>query len=402
MTDSTSFRLTTEARVSAFDAWLRTRFVELNTALEELYFRQADRAVVQGTGDPIKMQLLNEGRELIIGILSARPAESPGADRFELLGDVGFYMAACRRHELTEPDRETRSPLTEASTLALILGSSLGVAPRCTTVHLQFQNRAAGGAYKCFTALEAERVFSAFNTRAQVAYMRAADALLRIRPLDISHPVAYDLLVAAEQALIDVQRYNKNLFDALDVDRFFYSVRPYFKPHRVGVNVYRGANAGDFAGVNEVDMLLGLCRADDPAYAQLVAEKLPYLAPEDQLRLERCLGYSSFLDDLLDLAEQSAGATWFAKNATQFLRVCEAHGKAAAQHHELLVSRFIETPSAHLPEEQKEDLTSSGPPLSVLLAALERLAARRQALDRDDIPSRYAELQRLRSLVEST
>jgi hypothetical protein len=40
-------------------------------------------------------------------------------------------MAACRRHELTEPSREHTSPLREASALALQLGASLGVTPRC-------------------------------------------------------------------------------------------------------------------------------------------------------------------------------------------------------------------------------------------------------------------------------
>jgi hypothetical protein len=52
----------------------------------------------------------------------------------------------------------------------------------------------------------------------------------------------------------------------LDVDRFFYSVRPYYKPYRVGRQEYRGANAGDFSGINEIDLLLGLCRANDPYY----------------------------------------------------------------------------------------------------------------------------------------
>ena len=388
-----------DAPIAAFDAWLRTRFVELNTELEEKYFSESDRTAVRGIGDATKTELLSEGRALISAVCLARPMARSAADRYELLGNVGFFMAACRRHELTESNRES-CPLEEAATLALSLGSSLGVAPRCTTVHLQFQNRAIDGAYKCFTSLEAERVFTDFNTRAQLAYMRAADALLRIRPLNICHPVAYDLLVVAEQALCDVRQYNDRLYDELDVDRFFYCVRPYFRPYRVGAHEYRGANAGDFAGINEIDLLLGLCRMDDPTYARLITEKMPYLSPADQQRLQRCTGYPSFLDALLSDADRYADRAWFVRNAAQFLRVCEAYGETAAQHHERLVARFIEKPTESLPAERLEGITASGPPLPALLRTLEGLAARRQAVDRDDIPSRHDDLDRLRTLVE--
>ena len=96
--------------------------------------------------------------------------------------------------------------------------------------------------------------------------MRAADALMRIPPLGISHPVAETLFDDARRALEDVGRFNDVLYAELDVDRFFYSVRPYYKPYRVGRQEYRGANAGDFSGINEIDLLLGLCRGNDPYY----------------------------------------------------------------------------------------------------------------------------------------
>ena len=35
--------------------------------------------------------------------------------------------------------------------------------------------------------------------------------------------------------------------------RFFFCARPYYKPHRVGKEVYRGANAGDFAAAPRDD-----------------------------------------------------------------------------------------------------------------------------------------------------
>ena len=62
-------------------------------------------------------------------------------------------------------------------------------------------------------------------------------------------------------------------------------MRPYYKPYRVGRQEYRGANAGDFSGINEIDLLLGLCRANDPYYAQLLMDKMLFLLPADQARL---------------------------------------------------------------------------------------------------------------------
>ena len=41
-------------------------------------------------------------------------------------------------------------------------------------------------------------------------------------------------------------------------------------------------------------------------------------------------------------------------------------------------------------------MTASGPPLPVLLKALKTLSDLRAAVDRDDIPSRFADLQKLK------
>ena len=90
---------------------------------------------------------------------------------------------------------------------------------------------------------------------------------MRIAPLGVSHPVAETLFDDATSALEDVATFNEILFTRLDVDRFFFSVRPYYKPYRVGRSEYSGANAGDFSGINEIDLLLGLCRGNDPYYS---------------------------------------------------------------------------------------------------------------------------------------
>lgn len=391
--------LTANAR--AFDEWIRTRFVELNTQLEELYFAQPDRASVEGIGEPLKEELVREGRECILRLLDEGNTDEGFERAYEVLGDVGLYMAACRRHEITEPSRERRSPLTEASALAMQLGASLGVAPRIATSHLETHNRAIDGDYKRFTALPDERVFTDYNTRALFAFKRAADALVRILPLGISHPVARDLLLTAEDALHEVRRLYGELARELNTDRFFYCVRPYFKPYRVGLHEYRGMNAGDFAGINEIDLLLGLCQANEPSYSQLLVDKFLFMRPDDQARLRDCMRQQSLLDRLLEQVDSSGSKPWFKQAAAAFLAVCDAHGAAAAQHHDGLVRTFIELPSRALPEEMMTDITASGPPLAVVLRALEKLRDLRMAADRDDIPTRHRDLERLRATLGS-
>lgn len=384
-------------KVSAFDHWIRTRFVELNTSLEDIYYAQENRAAVQSVGDDIKTQLLEEGKSHIVGLLEEGNTDQ-GFDRgFALLGNVGLYMGACRRHEITEPSREHTSPLLEASALALQLGATLGVAPRFATSHLATHNPALHGKYKTFTALEAETLFLEYNTRGVFAYKRAADALVRILPLGVSHPVTYDLLSTAREALENVIGFNDALFEKLDRDRFFYCVRPYYKPYRVGLHEWRGANAGDFAGINEIDLLLGLCNANSLSYSQLLVDKLLYMMPEDQARLRDVMRRKSLLNDFLDHVASDGNEPWFQKNGRMFLDVIDAHGRTAAQHHDQLVSKFIAKPAEELPERFLQNITASGPPLDVLLRSLEKLRDLRLAADREDIPSRHADIQRLKT-----
>lgn len=387
--------------VATFDRWIRGPFVAMNDELEEIYFAQPERSLIGEAGEATRRTLLEEGRKHIVPLLREGNTDEGFDAAFDLLGNVGMYMAACRRHDLTEPSREKRSPLTEASALAMHLGASLGVAPRFATSHLATHNPARRGAYKTFTSLTDEAVFLNYNTRAVFAYKRAADALVRTLPLGISHPVTYDLLADARDALADVIEWNEILFEKLDTDRFFYCVRPYYKPYRVGQHEYRGANAGDFAGINEIDMLLGLCSANDSSYSQLLVDKFLYMMPEDQTRLRDCMRRESLLNAFLsELDAGCSGEDWFRSNAAMFLEVCEAHGRTAVQHHDMLVSRFIERPALAIPEESLKSITASGPPLDVLLRALEKLRDLRVAAARDDIPSRHKDFERLRASLQ--
>lgn len=346
------------------------------------------------------MALEAEGREMIATLLAEGNTDEGFDHAFDLLGNVGLYMAACRRHEITEPSRERVSPLTEASALAMHIGASIGVTPRFATAHLTTHNSARNGLYKRFTNLPAEKLFVDYNTKGILAYKRAADALIKIEPLGITHPIAADLLKVAKQALVDVKESNQQLFKKLDTDDFFYCVRPYYKPYRVGSQVYRGANAGDFAGINVIDMLLGLCEANEPAYSQMLVDKFLYMMPEDQSILRDCMRRTSFMDELLALKHLNQ-QSWFTENVALFLEVCALHGDTAIQHHNELVNKYIAVPSKKLQQQHMEKVTASGPPLPVLLNALEKLRDRRSAADRSDINTRYDDIKSLKASLEA-
>ena len=388
--------MTQKAR--ALDQWIRTDFRQINTELEELYFDNPD--LPECSGQEIKKRLVDEGRDLIADLLNEGNTDEGFDSGFELLGDVGFYMAACRRHDITEPSREKKSPLAEASALAMQLGASLGVIPRFASCHLETHNRAVNGEYKTFTSLADEKIFLDFNTRGVFSFIRASEALRNCLPLGVSHPITYDLLSAAKVALDEVYDSNARLFDQLDINRFFYCVRPYYRPHRVGLHEYRGANAGDFAGINVIDLLLGVCKADDPYYSQLLVDKFLFMRPDDQLVLRDCMRRKSLLDSFLDCQAEHKNDPRFQTNLRMFLEVCEAHGRVAIQHHERLVHKFIERPAESGAHTDQADLTASGPPLPVLLKGLRKLCDMRCAApDTKGFDTRYRDIQGLKDCL---
>lgn len=385
--------------IRKLDHWIRHRFRELNTHLEELYFTQMDRQDVRGVGADERNSLLIEGKELVANVLSEDALPEDFLDGMDLLGSVGHYMAACRRHGLTDPEQEAESPLVEASTLALRLGLGLGVSPRLTTAHMQFANLAVSGTPKRFTNLPDEALFSDLNTQAQLSYMSAADQIRRIEALGLSHPASLGLLASAESALLDVAEINQKLASELNVERFYFCVRPYFMTYRVGSISYRGANAGDFASVNELDLRLGICKRDDIHYLKVIAEKLPYLLPEDRRLLERAIKGNSLLDELLEEMHDSPPSRWLRDVSSSFLRVLKVFGAVSAQHHNLLVKRFIDEATERIPQKYKARITASGPELRALLHDLERLRDLRMARERSDIPSRYRDVLRVKQFA---
>lgn len=379
-------------------AWIRGRFVEINSELEDQYWEQEDRSSTN-LGANLKLELLTDGERLIEELPDSDIEAGGFEDRFGLLGDIGMFMSAVRRHEIDRPDGGPAEQSPVAARAAIRLGDSLDTAPRFLTAHNQTHNLAINGKYRTFTSGASERFFTDYNTRSVYAYMRAADALIRIVPLGVSHPATHDLLLAASEAIRQAVALNRELADGLDVDEFYFRVRPYLKPCQVGDDIFRGNNAGDFGAFNEIDSVLGLCSMNDPHYAQIVAEKLPYLVPADRQRTEHSLRLPSLLDgfvNALDDAEQP----WFQQNGAVFLDVIDAVGEGARHHHDEIVEKFISAPAAAVPEQHLERVTASGPPLDVLIASLERLRDQRLAALRDDVPTRHADVQALRSAVD--
>jgi len=394
-----------------FDNWIRSGFKQINTELELLYNQQPNPENVRGIGTEFKNQLIREGGELIQALLIEGNTDE-GFDRgFDLLGNVGFFMAACRRHEIDEcvDDLDQgvhiealQNTIKVASALSLHLGATLGVVPRFTTAHLETHNSAQNGDAKSFTSLDDEILFIDYNTRGAFAFIRASQALLSCLPLGVSHTVTHDLLKVAKVALDDVATNNQELFEKLDTDHFFYNVRPYYKTHKVGLREYRGANAGDFAGINVIDLLLGLCSANDAYYSQLLVEKLLFMRPEDQLVLRDCMRQPNLMDGFLAAYHRHEHSQdWYQRNLSLFLEVCKAHGETARQHHNLLIKKFIEEPADKAQLADKADLTASGPPLPVMLRALKKLRDLRTAADVDDIPSRFADVALLKGSLKS-
>lgn len=263
-----------DSHIVRLDGWLRTTFADHNTALEEAYFAAGVEFLDDPALDAHKRAVLHEGAAHAgaIDVLGER-----AADRYELLGMVGFVLGACRRHEVEDP-----AVLAPVWAVAERLGESLGVAPRFVFAHQAFFNTARDGRFRTFTTLPDEATFVELNGLAVLAYGNAAAALRQIPVMGVSHPLAGSLLDAARGALEDVLAFNQRIAREVSIDRFFRNIRPYFKPYRVGATIQRGANAGDFSAVNEIDVLLGLCDPDDPFYAAIVAEKLPFVPPEHQ------------------------------------------------------------------------------------------------------------------------
>lgn len=368
--------------IDRLDAWLRGGFVHINTSLEELYF--ADRVdVIHGRADAdgYKHALLEQGGPLMEALQSSSlPSEPRG--QYRLLGLIGHYLAACQRHEA--PLSDDLGGRRAAWDVSVQIGQSLGVVPRFVFAHQSLFNEAIGGRIRTFTSLPAEEIFIRYNALGVLAYHRAAAALRGIVDIGVSNPVAAYKFDEADAALQDVLRFNQALSRQLNVGRFFFNIRPYFKTYRVGDRDYRGANAGDFSAINEIDVTLGLCRMNDPFYRAIVSEKAGHVPPDDQRALSTLDREPALVDAFMAELDTAGPTTELKVNAAKFLAVCKSHGAAYAHHHHRLVKVYVEAPSTSLSSAHSGGITSSGPPLDELMAMLGRLADLRLARNRED------------------
>src|SRR5258706_15194515 len=105
LTEQPSSGVRMSSRGEAFEHWIRTSFVQMNTELENLYFAQQDRALVIGCGDPIKSLLRDAGHAHVVALLAAGHT-GEGFDRaYGVLASVGLYAGERRRHGRTNPPR---------------------------------------------------------------------------------------------------------------------------------------------------------------------------------------------------------------------------------------------------------------------------------------------------------
>jgi hypothetical protein len=361
----------TMIEVDQLDQWLAGEFVALNTRIEQDPGERPDLAA----------ELLVDGAKLVAAVAGTGELPADPDDRYRLLGSVGGYLAACRRHGVGDP-----GTLAPAWSLAQRLGDDLGVAPRYVFAHQCLYG------YRTFTDLPGEHAFVTGNAVAALGYRRAAEALRTVALMGVASPAADYLLDAARVALEDVLVADRTLAAELDVDTFFGSIRPYFLSYRVGEREYRGTNGGDFAAINEIDLLLGLCGADDPGYRRVLDEKRPFLPPGEQAVLDAATRRTPLPDRFLERAADGPLSPPDRTRAELLLAVCRAHAAASSFHHHRLVLPYLVAPAGRAEVGDGGQITTSGSPLDAVVGGLRRLVELRSG-------RRNATLDRLRELV---
>ena len=266
---------------------------------------RADRANVEGVGDELKQRILDEGRTFVRALAEEGNTDEGFDQAFDVLGDLGLYMAVAPPARADEPGTGAQSPHEEATALGLHIGASVGVVPRFATSHLRRTTSRATAARRasrhCPTSSSSSTTTRAGSSGTSAQRTRSCGSrrsasrtrsprrssttrTTRSRPSGGRTPCSSPSSTSTASSS---------------------ACGPYYKPYRVGRQEYRGANAGDFSGINEIDLLLGLCRGNDPYYSQLLVEKMLFMRPEDQESLRDCLRRRSFLDQFLDALGES-------------------------------------------------------------------------------------------------
>jgi hypothetical protein len=73
-----------------FDAWIRSRFIDLNSRLEDVYFSQPERAEVEGVGRAAKRAIFEEGKDLVAALRIEGNTDEGFDHAFDLLGNLSL------------------------------------------------------------------------------------------------------------------------------------------------------------------------------------------------------------------------------------------------------------------------------------------------------------------------
>lgn len=162
--------------IDDLDAWLRGDFVRINTALEEAYFAErVDGICGRPDLDALKTELLAGGGPLMVRLAGLPMLPEHPRAAYRLLGLIGHYLAACRRHEAPLSERD--GGRDAAWGVSIRIGDALDVVSRFVFAHQSLFNEAIAGRFRTFTSLPDEEIFIRLNALGVIAYQRAAHAL---------------------------------------------------------------------------------------------------------------------------------------------------------------------------------------------------------------------------------
>jgi len=228
--------------IDALDAWLRGEFVRINTRLEEAYFAEPHRR------DPRQAAARRPQVRVAAAGWPARGARCRLWPRFRLTrgratacsaswATISRPASATRLRSAMKWARERRpgpSPCGSAAH-SVSLRASYSPTSRSSTMRSRPLSH--------FHVAAGREVFIRWNALAVLAYQRAAMHCAALRRS--AYPAASPRISSSRpRRLARRAALQPGAGRELDVARFYFNIRPYFKTYRVGSVDYRGANAG--------------------------------------------------------------------------------------------------------------------------------------------------------------
>lgn len=305
-----------------FSAWLRERFVTINTALEFDQLSEDRRRSL--------LQDLTAGATLLPPLPKADAAEN------DVLVEhlrVGMLQAACARHGVGADDPR----LAPCHHWMLQAQERWRLAPRFLAAPYLYLNAAQNGWPQTFLRSADERRFIEDNAAGLAVYERGWTIVARIRALGLTHGTVPALLADLAETLDRLVPLHAHLQENLDHDAYFHHVRHYYKAVTVAGVEWTGVNAGDQGWSMALDLALGLAQGREH-YLGYVRSRLPYLPPSHRTLVEHELHGAGWLEPLVAGVSASAEAAAVGRAA---LEVYDALVRATWAHLDLAVA-FID------------------------------------------------------------